>query len=97
VSGAGTHTGVPISFTNNVALEELSLVVAAEKSAFIYVSLLDAARFFERLFLSSPAFKQGSAGTPDSPLKMSGGYNGLGTGLILKVPDSPLKMSGGYN
>jgi hypothetical protein len=75
VSGAGTHTGVPISFTNNVALEELSLVVAAEKSAFIYVSLLDAARFFERLFLSSPAFKQGSARTPNRPLKMKGGYN----------------------
>lgn len=75
MSGAGTHTGVPISFTNNVALEELSLVVAAEKSAFIYVSLLDTAHFFERLFLSSPAFKQGSARTPNRPLKMKGGYN----------------------
>jgi hypothetical protein len=46
VSGAGTHAGVPISFADNVVLEELSLVIDADKSenksAYRFGNLFDA-------------------------------------------------------
>ena len=73
MSGAGTHAGVPISFADNVALEELSLVVAAENPLFLRESVRNSLVLGAVVWTIMP--HNFSTRLSNRLLKISGGYN----------------------
>ena len=80
MSRAGKARGSAYLFADNVALEELSLVVADKSEDKSVLRLRESARyshFFESQLPPSLVTDRGGAGTPGRPPQRRGGYNSI--------------------